>query len=130
MKVLVTGGAGYIGAHAARHLLAAGHEVTVIDNLSRGHRAAVAERAVFQSVDVSDRERVAQILRERRIECVMHFAAFANVGESVQRPLLYYANNTGGTVRLLEAMRDAGVRKMIFSSTCATVGNPDELQVR
>ncbi len=129
MSILVTGGAGYIGSHAVRHLRSTGHVVVVVDNLSRGHRAAVPEGVPFYPVDIADKPRLIEILREHHVSCVMHFAAFANVGESVANPLLYYANNTAGSVRLLEAMRDARVRKIIFSSTCATIGNPENLPI-
>lgn len=129
MNVLVTGGAGYIGSHAVRMLITRGHRVVVVDNLSRGHRAAVDQRAQFYQVDVGNRERIVEILLSRRIDCVMHFAAFANVGESVAHPLLYYANNTAETIELLAAMSEASVKKLIFSSTCATFGTPDELPI-
>lgn len=129
MNVLVTGGAGYIGSHAVRRLIDAGHAVVVVDNLSRGHRAAVHPKAVFHQIDVNDKSRLVEIFRTHRIECVMHFAAFANVGESCENPLLYYSNNTAATIALLSAMAEAGVKKLIFSSTCATFGTPDELPI-
>lgn len=129
MRVLVTGGAGYIGSHAVRRLLAGGHEVTILDNLSRGHRAAVSAEAHFAALDLRDVEQVTALLRERRVEAVMHFAAYALVGESVGEPLLYYDNNTYGTVCLLEAMKRAGVRRMVFSSTCATYGEPEQVPI-
>jgi len=124
MNVLVTGGAGYIGSHAVRRLLAAGHDVTVYDNLSQGHRAAVpGERLVVGNLH--DTERLATLLRERRIDAVMHFAAFTLVGESVVDPRKYYANNVGGSLSLFSAMLEAGVRRCVFSSTAAVYGEPE-----
>ena len=127
MKVLVVGGAGYIGSHCVRQLEAAGHQPVVLDNLVFGHRAAVAAHIPFIEADLGDRPRVAAILKEHGIELVMHFAAFAYVGESVQDPLKYYDNNLCRTVSLLQAMRDAGVMKFVFSSTCASYGIPERM---
>ena len=110
MRVLVTGGAGYIGSHAVRRLLAGGHDVTVLDNLSRGHKAAILPGVEFAQLDLRDVEGVAALLRRREIEAVMHFAAYALVGESVTEPLLYYDNNTWGSTCLLSAMAKAGVK--------------------
>ena len=124
MNVLVAGGAGYIGSHAVKQLLEAGHRVVVVDNLYRGHAAAVDSRALFAQVDLAATETLTELLRRHAIECVMHFAALAYVGESVTDPLAYYDNNTSGTVSLLKAMRAAGVPRMVFSSTCATYGEP------
>lgn len=129
MRVLVTGGAGYIGSHAVRQLKAAGHEVAVVDNLFRGHRAAVPAEVPFHEVDLAETDELTRILSEQRTECVMHFAALAYVGESVTQPLTYYHNNTGGTVSLLRAMEAAGTRKMVFSSTCATYGQPEQVPI-
>jgi UDP-glucose 4-epimerase len=129
MNVLVTGAAGYIGSHAAKILLASGHRVVALDNLSRGHRAALPKEAPFAEVDVRDTERVLGVLSEHAIECVMHFAAFANVGESVERPLLYYDNNSGGTLSLLRAVAKSECRKFVFSSTCATYGQPESMPI-
>ena len=129
MNVLVTGGAGYIGSHAVRMLLDAGHRVVAIDNLTRGHAAAVDRRAVFCQVDLADSSRLAELLVRHDIQCVMHFAALAYVGESVTEPLLYYRNNTAGTISLLEAMHSAGVMRMVFSSTCATYGQPEQTPI-
>ncbi|MHC5114060.1 MAG: UDP-glucose 4-epimerase GalE [Planctomycetota bacterium] len=131
MNVLVTGGAGYIGTHAVLRLLEGGHAVTVVDDLSRGHREAVRRLEplgdlVFVESDVGARERLAEVLRERGVDLVMHFAALAYVGESVQRPLAYYRANAAGTLALLEAMDDAGVARLVFSSSCATYGEPTE----
>lgn len=124
MRVLVTGGAGYIGSHAVKMLIEAGHRVVAVDNLTRGHSSAVHRAARFVRLDLHETARLAQVLHEDRIECVMHFAALAYVGESVTRPLDYYQNNTAGTLSLLQAMREAGVSRIVFSSTCATYGEP------
>ncbi len=129
MRVLVTGGAGYIGSHAVQRLLGGGHDVAVLDNLYRGHRAAVPEAAAFYPVDLRDTPAVEAALRAHRAECVMHFAALAYVGESVHDPLGYYDNNTAGSLSLLRAMDAAGVRRLVFSSTCATYGEPRDLPI-
>lgn len=129
MNVLVTGGAGYIGSHAVKRLLAAGHKVVVMDNLDRGHRAAVPKGVSFELIDLRATEDVTQALARHHIECVMHFAALAYVGESVHVPLLYYDNNTAGTLSLLKAMNRTGVQRMVFSSTCATYGQPEKMPI-
>jgi UDP-glucose 4-epimerase len=128
MNVLVVGGAGYVGSHACRILENAGHEVWVYDNLSLGHREAVREGRLIEG-DVADGQRVRDVLRERSIEAVMHFAAFAYVGESVVEPAKYYRNNVIATLELLEAMRACDVRKFVFSSTTATYGEPAEIPI-
>lgn len=130
MNVLVTGGAGYIGSHAVKALIARGDRVVVLDNLFRGHRAAVHPQAMFCEGDIANRALVERLLGEHRIECVMHFAAKAYVGESVTAPLEYYRANTAGTLSLLEAMGSAGVNRMVFSSTTATYEVPEELPIR
>jgi UDP-glucose 4-epimerase len=124
MNVMVVGGAGYIGSHAVKQLAEAGHRVVAVDNLFRGHRAAVVAEVPFHQVDLSDTSRLAELLGDNGIDCVMHFAALAYVGESVTEPLQYYRNNTAGTISLLEAMDAADVKRMVFSSTCATYGEP------
>jgi|SRR5450631_433301 len=129
MNVLVTGAAGYIGSHAVRALLKAGHDVVALDNLSRGHRIAVPPLVPFIEADVRDSGRLLEVLRSHRIECVLHFAAFAYVGESVDKPLLYYDNNTGGTLSLLRAVAQSDCRKVVFSSTCSTYGEPDQMPI-
>ncbi len=128
MKLLVTGGAGYIGSVVSRQLLAAGHEVVVLDNLERGHRAAVATDARLVVVDLRDADAVHKALTEG-FDGVLHFAAFALVGESVSYPERYYRNNVVGTLNLLEAMHAAGVSRLVFSSTCAVYGQPDEVPI-
>ena len=130
MNVLVTGAAGYIGSHAVKAVSAAGHRVVALDNLSRGHRAALPSDLPFVEADVRDTARVVSVLRSEHIDCVMHFAAFAYVGESVTDPAKYYRNNVIGTLSLMEAMRAAGVSRIVFSSTCATYGEPEEVPIR
>ncbi|MGH7996450.1 MAG: UDP-glucose 4-epimerase GalE [Opitutaceae bacterium] len=129
MNVLVIGGAGYIGSHCVRQLAAAGHRPVVLDNLVYGHRAAVAPDVPFHRADLGDEGVVAQVLRDERIELAMHFAAYCYVGESVTDPLKYYFNNVVATLRLLRAMTGAGVKKFVFSSTCATYGVPATLPI-
>ena len=124
MNVMVVGAAGYIGSHAVKQLTEAGHRVVAVDNLFRGHREAVGAEVPFYEVDLAETARLTELLRDNGVDCVMHFAALAYVGESVTEPLTYYRNNTAGTISLLEAMDSAGVRRMVFSSTCATYGEP------
>jgi UDP-glucose 4-epimerase len=126
MKLLVTGGAGYIGSVVAARLVAEGHEVVVLDDLSTGHAEAVPPGATFVHGDL--RGEAAQVLAGG-IEAVVHFAAKSLVGESVANPALYWSHNLGGTLALLEAMRAAGVRKIVFSSTAATYGEPESLPI-
>ncbi|HEX7375511.1 MAG TPA: UDP-glucose 4-epimerase GalE [Pirellulales bacterium] len=128
VKILVTGGAGYIGSHAARFLDQAGHDVWVYDNLGLGHRAAALAGRLIEG-DLHDQTRLTAALREKAIDAVMHFAAFALVGESVADPAKYYRNNVGGSLSLLEAMRAAGVAKIVFSSTTATYGAPQNMPI-
>ncbi len=128
MRILVTGGAGYVGSHCLSRLLDAGHECVVYDNLSRGHREAVPAGLLVEG-DLGDEPKLAALLKERKIDAVMHFAALALVGESVEKPELYYRNNVLGSFHLLEAMRRAGVRKIVFSSTTATYGAPEKMPI-
>ena len=132
-SVMVTGGAGYIGSHAVQRLLRDGMHVVCVDNLSRGRSGAVerlaemgGDRFHFAKADIGDRATLAKLLKDHGVECVMHFAALAMVGESVDEPLLYYRNNTASVVELLSAVDDAKVSKFVFSSTCATYGEPGE----
>ncbi|HEY1784805.1 MAG TPA: NAD-dependent epimerase/dehydratase family protein, partial [Pirellulales bacterium] len=128
MRILVTGGAGYVGSHAARLLAVAGHDVWIYDNLSQGHRGACAEGRLIEG-ELLDQELLGEVLRSRRIEAVMHFAAFALVGESVSDPAKYYQNNVVASLSLLDAMRTAGVSKIVFSSTTATYGEPERVPI-
>ncbi len=128
MNVMVVGGAGYIGSHAVRLLLDAGHTVCVYDNLSLGHREAVPDGLLVEG-ELSDREKIVSTLRSERIDAVMHFAAFALVNESVNDPALYYRNNVVAALELLDAMREADVTKIVFSSTTATYGEPDVIPI-
>jgi len=128
-NVMITGGAGYIGSHAVLRLLDASRRVTVVDDLSRGHTGAIERLAPrgdlhFHHGSVGDRHAVTRLLRDRDVDTVMHFAAKAYVGESVEQPLVYYRNNTADALSLLEAVEASGVRRLIFSSTCATYGEP------
>lgn len=124
-KYLVTGGAGYVGSVVAQHLLEAGHEVVVLDDLSTGVREAVPAGASFIEGDI----RGAATWLDASFDGVLHFAAFSQVGESVVRPEKYWENNVGGTMALLDAMRSAGVRRLVFSSTAATYGEPDQVPI-
>ena len=124
-RILVTGGAGYIGSHCVTDLCNASHEVFVVDNLSEGHREAVDSRATFYELDISQTKRLSTIIKKHRIEAVIHFAACAIVGESMKRPGKYYHNNVTCGLSLLEAMRDANIKRIVFSSSCATYGIPD-----
>lgn len=128
MNVLVVGGAGYIGSHAVRLLADAGHDVWVYDNLSRGHRQAVPEGRLIEG-ELADRAKVVQTLQEKKIDAVMHFAAFALVNESVNDPSVYYRNNVIAALELLDAMHEADVKKIVFSSTTATYGQPDVVPI-
>lgn len=128
MNILVTGGAGYIGSHAARWLDRAGHDVWVYDNLSQGHRGAALKGKLIVG-ELADFELLRQTLVERRIEAVMHFAAFALVGESVSDPAKYYRNNVVASLTLLDAMRAADVKRIVFSSTTATYGEAKKIPI-
>lgn len=128
MKVMVVGGAGYIGSHMVKLLGQSGHEVVTYDNLSEGHLAAVT-CGRFVEGDLMDRDLLESTLKECEIEAVIHFAASALVGESVENPSKYYQNNVVATFSLLEAMRGAGVSKIVFSSTCATYGQPEAIPI-
>lgn len=125
--VLVVGGAGYIGSHAVKYLAAQGVPTLVLDSLVYGHREFVRWSDDFILADLADREALRLVFARYRISAVMHFAAFTYVGESVTDPAKYYRNNVIGTMNLLDAMREAGVGRIVFSSTCATYGEPQEI---
>ncbi|HEU0253528.1 MAG TPA: UDP-glucose 4-epimerase GalE [Pyrinomonadaceae bacterium] len=129
MAILITGGAGYIGSVTAELLRARGERVVVLDNLSRGHRDAVAAEVPFYEGDIGDRALVMRVVREHDVDACIHFAAFAYVGESVNAPALYYENNVEQGIRLLGALVEAGVRQIVFSSTCATYGEPQRIPI-
>lgn len=122
--ILVTGGAGYIGSHTVKYLLDEGFEVIAADNLIYGHKEAVDRRAKFVPADLMDKVSLKNLFDNHKIEAVVHFAAFAYVGESVEKPEKYYYNNVVGTLNLLQAMLQHNVKKIVFSSTCATYGEP------
>lgn len=127
--ILVTGGAGYIGSVTVELLRARGEQVVVLDNLFRGHREALASDTPFYKGNIGDRELVARIASEHEIEACIHFAAFAYVGESVAEPARYFENNVEQGVALIGALLKAGVRRVVFSSTCATYGEPQEVPI-
>lgn len=127
-RILVTGGAGYIGSHCCKALAAAGFEPVVFDNISMGHREAVRWGPLVEG-HMRDAEALSAVMRGVRPGAVMHFAALALVGESTAHPERYYAVNVGGTLNLLEAMRGADVTRIVFSSTCATYGEPDRVPI-
>lgn len=125
MNVLVCGGAGYIGSHTVYELIERGHSVVVVDSLIKGHKAAVHNDAKFYLGDIRDEDFMDKVFKENNIDAVIDFAAFSLVGESVNEPFKYYENNVYGTLKLLEAMERAGVKKIVFSSTAATYGEPE-----
>src|SRR5438034_9732175 len=128
MRILITGGAGYIGSHTVKLCMARGHEVWVYDNLSFGHRQAVpAERLIVG--DLNEIQRLDHVMVERRIEAIVHFAAFAFVGESVREPHKYYQNNLVNTLNLMECARRNHVNRFVFSSTAATYGVPEKMPI-
>jgi UDP-glucose 4-epimerase len=129
MHVFVTGGAGYIGSVCVEQLLDAGHEVTVFDNLTEGHRRAVDPRAKLITGDLQQRCDIEDALEKSRPDAVMHFAANALVGESMQNPSKYFRNNVTAGIHLLDAMNAVGCKKLVFSSTCATFGTPDRVPI-
>jgi len=129
MKLFVAGGAGYVGSHTVRALVDAGHEVVVFDNLSAGHAAAVCAGARLVVGDLEDSLLLDDLFGQSRFDAVLHFAAFIEVGESVVSPLKFYHNNVGNSIRLLSAMERHGVKRMVFSSTCATYGTPEKMPI-
>ena len=129
MKILVVGGAGYIGSICTEQLLDKGHTVSIFDNLSEGHRSAVDQRARFVEGDLQDRQKITSAIAAEKPDAVMHFAASALVGESMQNPSKYFRNNIGNGVNLLDAMMAADVKRLVFSSTCATFGPPERVPI-
>lgn len=125
MNILVAGGAGYIGSHTVYELVAKGHNVIVVDSLVKGHREAVHKAAKLYIGDIRDESFINKVFDENRIDAVIDFAAFSLVGESVSEPFKYYENNVYGTLKLLEAMNRASVKRIVFSSTAATYGEPE-----
>ncbi|MFL6446446.1 MAG: UDP-glucose 4-epimerase GalE [Bryobacteraceae bacterium] len=126
--ILVTGGAGYIGSHTRHFLEKQGYSVLVVDNLGRGHREAVPA-AILHTLDLRETDKLAGLLEEHRIDAVIHFAAYIAVGESTKDPLLYFDNNVGGSLSLLEAMGKVGVKRLVFSSTAAAYGTPARVPI-
>lgn len=129
MKVLVTGGAGYIGSHAVRELLDSGHQVVVLDNLSKGHEEAIDKRAAFIRGSTEEVDLIVNKIKLHGVEAVMHFAADIEVGESVTDPFKYYRNNFSNAISLLEALQICGIKKFVFSSTAAVYGNPEKTPI-
>jgi UDP-glucose 4-epimerase len=129
MHIFVTGGAGYIGSICTEELINAGHQVTVFDNLSEGHRRALDVRAKFIEGDLAHRDVILSAVREHKPDAIMHFAANALVGESMANPSKYFRNNVSAAINLLDAAVEAGVKKFIFSSTCATYGTPEKVPI-
>lgn len=124
MKVIVTGGAGYIGSHTVRKLLEKGFDVVIIDNLSRGHIESVPDGVCFENASLLDSRKISEILKNHKAKAIVHFAAFTYVGESVDNPGMYYENNVIGSVNLINAARKSGIKDFVFSSTCSVYGNP------
>ena len=129
MKILVVGGGGYIASVCAELLLNEGHDVSIFDNLSEGHRAAIDPRARFMAGDLQERHAIELALTAQRPDAVMHFAANALVGESMQNPSKYFRNNIANGLNLLDAMVEASVNKIVFSSTCAIFGPPERVPI-
>ncbi len=127
MNLFVTGGAGYIGSIFVEEAINAGHQVTVFDNLTEGHRSAIDSRAKFVEGNLGDREQTIQSVKETKPDAIIHFAAHALVGESMTNPSKYFRNNVGSGINLLDGAVEAGVKKFVFSSTCATYGPPDRV---
>lgn len=128
MKILVTGGAGYIGSHTVKALLATGHSPVVLDNLSRGHEGAVPKGVTFYKKNIEDGD-LSELLHSEGIEGIMHFAAHSQVGESMINPAIYYENNVVGSYKLIEAARKAGIKYFVFSSTAAVYGEPEVVPI-
>ena len=129
MRILVTGGAGYIGSHFVRMVSKGNDEVIVADNLSRGHQESIPNGVQFEKVDIRDAEKISEVIRKYSPEAVVHFAAFAYVGESVEHPELYYQNNVVGSYNLIRAASENKVKYFVFSSTCSVYGNPAKIPI-
>ena len=129
MRVLVTGGAGYVGSVSVERLLAAGHEIVILDDLTTGHRESVPARASLEVGSYGDGDQLARLLERARVDAILHCAARSLVGESVRDPARYYRDNVGGGIVLLEAARQAGVQRIVFSSTAAVYGVPDSTPI-
>lgn len=129
MKILVTGGAGYIGSHFVHHLIENKYHICVIDNLSRGHLESIPKEVIFKKVDLLDYEQLFQTIKDFSPQAVVHFAAFAYVGESVEKPEMYYENNVIGSFNLIRAVASNGVKNFVFSSTCSIYGNPTNIPI-
>jgi UDP-glucose 4-epimerase len=130
MNILVTGGAGYVGSVCAAELVSQGHSIVAYDNLTAGHRQAVAERVQFVSGDIADKEKLKRVCKKHQIQAVMHFAASALVEESVRNPHLFYRNNVSGTISLLGVLAELKIQKLIFSSSAAVYGEPKSVPIR
>lgn len=130
MRILVTGGAGYVGGTVAELLIAKGHQVVVYDNLCHGHRSMVPVKAEFIEGDLADRSKLEQLFSARKFDGVMHFAALIEAGESMKKPELYFRNNSAATLTLFEAMLAQGVNRLVFSSTAAVYGEPESTPIR
>ncbi len=128
-KILVTGGAGYIGSHLVKKLAEDGFDLVVLDNLSRGHIEAVHPKSKFENVDLLDKKNLLEIFDKYKFDSIIHFAAFAYVGESVEKPGLYYENNVSGSLNLIRYACEAGIKKFVFSSTCSVYGNPVQIPI-
>ena len=129
MRLLVLGGAGYIGSHFVKLALELDHEVIVVDNLLTGYKQAVDPKAKFYKVDIRDKEELRKVFKENQIDAVIHFAASSLVGESMVYPLKYFNNNVTGTIALLEVMEEFKVRKIVFSSSAATYGTHEKMPI-
>ena len=129
MKILVCGGAGYIGSHVVRDLVEKNYQVVVLDNFSTGHSGAVPEGVVIETGDIRDKGFLNEVFKKHRLDCVMHFCANSLVGESMEKPLDYYNNNVYGTLCLLETMVECGVKKFVFSSSASVYGEPEQIPI-
>ena len=127
--ILVTGGAGYIGSHTVKKLIDSGKKILILDNLSRGFKEAIHPNAIYEFADLLDYNSLENVINKYDIDAVIHFAAFAYVGESVENPMLYYNNNVVGSFNLIKAISRKGIKKFVFSSTCSVYGNPVQIPI-